>query len=67
MVSRTSDVDLCKQAWEVLSDRFGPVDAMRFLSLVRNQPRDYQKWREEHFRELTLSGLLEQLGNPPSP
>jgi len=65
MVSRLSDIELCRQVWDLLRERFGPVEAMRFLSLVRSQPRDYMQWREEHFRELTLSALLEQIDPQP--
>ncbi len=65
MVSRLSDIELCRQVWDLLRERLGPVEAMRFLSLVRSQPRDYVKWRDEQFRELTLIGLLEQLDPPP--
>ena len=61
MVSRLSDIELCRQAWEALTNRLGPVDAMRFLSISRGQTRDYQAWRDEHFRNKDLNELLDEV------
>jgi|GEM_PF-1418797 len=61
MISRLSEDQLKEKAWEVLAKHLGPVEAMRFLSLVRTNPRDYQAWREERFKDLTARGLIDQL------
>ena len=54
-----SENELWTTAWEVLKERLGPGEAMRFLSLIRNPPRDYQKWREQHFKDLTTEQPVE--------
>ncbi len=61
MSSPLTDDQLRTRALGVLARHLGPVEAMRFLSLVRNQPRDYQRWREEQFRDLTTGALMEQM------
>jgi len=61
MVRRLNDIDLCQKAWEVLREHLGPVESLRFLSLARTQPRDYQTWRDQHFRDESLTSLLDQI------
>ena len=61
MVNRLTDADLCERVWEVLRERLGPVDTLRFLSLTRTQPRDYQAWRDERFRDADLNSLIRQI------
>jgi len=61
VVRRLTDRELCQKALEVLRERLGPVDALRFLSLTRTPNRDYQRWRDEHFRDLRVDELLKQL------
>ncbi len=60
-MQRLNDRDLCEKAWEVLRERLGSVDALRFLSLTRTQPRDYQAWRDERFADSDVRSLLEQI------
>ncbi|MBW3539718.1 MAG: hypothetical protein KY476_05560 [Planctomycetes bacterium] len=43
----------------VLEEELGPVQALRFLSLITREPFDYQQWRDQHFRGLTLADVLE--------
>ena len=52
---------LCERALGALAKALGPAGAMRFLSILRNEPRDYQKWRDEHFKDLTVEALAERL------
>lgn len=61
MRNRLSDVDLRRKAWDVLAERLGPVEALRFLSLTRTQPRDYQAWREAHFQGQGAADLLKRI------
>lgn len=56
-----SENELCATVWEVLKERFGPGEAMRFLSMIRNPPRHYQQWREQHFKALTTEQLIERM------
>lgn len=64
MIRQMDEVELRKRAWQALLDSLGPVEAMRFLSMMRSAPRDYQTWRDERFRDLTAQGLVEQLSKP---
>ena len=61
MVQRPNDDDLCTQAWEALRARLGPVETMRFLSILRNQSRDYQGWRDKHFQSESVESLLNKI------
>ena len=44
----------------VLEDHLGPVEAVRFLALISRQPFDYQCWRQQHFRKMSLAEILAQ-------
>jgi len=49
MAKLLTEQDLRKQAAQVLADKLGPVEALRFLALVSREPFDYQEWRKEYF------------------
>jgi hypothetical protein len=55
------DDQLFTEACTALRDRLGPVEALRFLSILRTPPRDYQRWRDEHFKDLGLDELFVQM------
>lgn len=61
MISRWNEDELKERAWKVLAEHLGPVEAMRFLGLARANPRDYQAWRDERFKELATQGLIDEL------
>ena len=61
MTPEFTDDELRTKAWELLQKHLGPVDTLRFLSLMRTKPRDYQKWRDEHFKNLTADELISHL------
>jgi hypothetical protein len=44
-----------------LQQQLGPVDALRFLALLRRQPFDYPSWREKAFAGMTVQDLLDQM------
>lgn len=56
-----TDEQLRAKAWDVLKQHLGTLEAIRFLSMVRRQPRDYQRWRDEHFKNLNPDDLIRQL------
>ncbi len=58
MIEPMTESELCAAAWTLLKERFGPVNAMRFLSLMRAPTRDYQAWRDERFGELGVDELI---------
>ena len=61
MVRKLTDADLCKRAVEALQESLAPVDALRFLSLVRTTPRNYIRWRDEYFRNVSTDEILNEL------
>ena len=58
MAKKLSEHELRQQAIQVLADKLGPVEALRFLALVSREPFDYQKWRNEYFSRYSLDDLL---------
>jgi len=58
MAKLLTEQDLRKQAAQVLADKLGPVEALRFLALVSREPFDYQEWRKEYFSNYTVDELL---------
>jgi len=55
-----TDEQLKHKAWEVLGEHLGPAEAMRFLRPLREQPRDYRQWRDQHFGQTVgdLAGTI---------
>ena len=66
MAKQLTEQELRHQAVEALSDRLGPVDALRFLALISREPFDYQKWRREYFSRYTVDELLGAARKPHS-
>ena len=58
MAKKLSEHELRQQAIQVLAEKLGPVEALRFLALVSREPFDYQKWRKEYFSRYSLDDLL---------
>jgi len=56
-----TDDELRHKALAVLQQQLGPVDALRFLALLRRQPFDYQAWREKAFAGVGVQDLFEQM------
>ena len=50
--------------WEkgltLLESQLGSVQTLQFMAMVSRQPFDYQRWREEHFSELSVDAILAQ-------
>lgn len=60
-MTQPSDEQLSRMALEVLNAHLGPARTMRFLSLLRSSPRDYQAWRDAEFGNLTAEELIRQM------
>jgi hypothetical protein len=60
MAKELTEQELRQEAVEALSDRLGPVDALRFLALVSREPFDYQQWRREYFSRYSIDEMLEE-------
>ncbi len=63
MAENLTEQELRRQAIEALSDRLGPVDALRFLALVSREPFDYQHWRNQYFSHYTVDQLVQEIRN----
>jgi hypothetical protein len=59
---------LCAKGLALLEDQLGPVQTLRFLALISRQPFDYQRWRQHHFADVSLSEVFAQAQrlSPPS-
>jgi hypothetical protein len=61
VAKQLTEQELRRQAVQALSDRLGPVDALRFLALISREPFDYQEWRREYFSRYAIDDLLEEI------
>jgi hypothetical protein len=60
MTESLADDALCAKGLALLEDQLGPVQTLRFLALLSRQPFDYQRWRQQHFAEMSLTEVLTQ-------
>jgi hypothetical protein len=60
MAEPLADETLCTKGLAVLEDSLGPVETLRFLSLVSRQPFDYQRWRRQRFEGMSLAEILSE-------
>lgn len=61
MAKQLTEQELRQQAVQALTEKLGPLDALRFLALVSREPFDYQQWRKEYFSHYRLEELLEEI------
>lgn len=60
MTESLADEVLCAKGITLLEDQLGPLQTLRFLSLVSHQLFDYQRWRQQHFADMSLTEVLNQ-------
>jgi len=60
MTESLADEVLCAKGLALLEEQLGPVQTLRFLALVSRQPFDYQRWRQQHFADMSLAEVLTQ-------
>jgi hypothetical protein len=61
MGNQLTEQELRRQAVQALSDRLGPVDALRFLALISREPFNYQEWRRQFFAQYNVDELLNEV------
>ena len=61
MAKQLNEEELRRQAVRVLTEKLGPVDALRFLALVSREPFDYEQWRREYFSGYEMDELLKEV------
>jgi hypothetical protein len=42
----------------ILAEQLGPVDAERFIALMRREPFDYTEWQRDLFKDVPLDDFL---------
>jgi len=47
-MTKMTDSELLADGFMVLVQKFGDVNAERFIALTNREPADYTKWRETH-------------------
>ena len=70
MTESLADDALCTKGLALLEDQLGPVQTLRFLSLISRQPFDYQHWRQQHFAGMSLAEVLtraQSISTPSQP
>ena len=58
MVEMTSDMEIRKKGLRVLFKNLGEVDAIRFLSQISYEKRDYLKIQDELFEGMTVEEIF---------
>jgi len=48
------------EGMRVLSESLGPVDAERFIVLLRREPFDYTEWRRDLYKDMSLDEFLKK-------
>lgn len=61
MAKQLTEEELRQQAVRALTEKLGPVDALRFLALISREPFDYQQWRKEYFSRYDMDQLLKEV------
>lgn len=67
MIEELSDDQLREKALGVLTEHLGGAQTFRFLSWLRSQPRDYQTWRDAHFKGVGVDDLIARMREAEHP
>jgi hypothetical protein len=60
MAQVLTDEQVRQTGLAALEGKLGPVDALRFVALLRREPFDYQTWREKLFAGLSVGELFQR-------
>ena len=55
-----SNTIIKNEGMRVLAERLGPVDAERFIVLMRREPFDYTEWRQGLYTNMPLDEFLKR-------
>jgi hypothetical protein len=55
-----NNTTLLNKGYEYLTEKFGLVDAERFIALIISEPFDYTEWRKTLFDGLSVSELSQK-------
>jgi len=48
------------EGMRALAESLGPVDAERFIVLLRREPFDYTEWRQDLYKDVPLNEFLKK-------
>jgi hypothetical protein len=57
-MSVTNTMILRQQGLSVLTEHLGILEAEHFVSIIKREPFDYTKWREDLFKDVPLDEFL---------
>jgi hypothetical protein len=60
MAQMASDMEIRKKGLSILFKNLGEVDAMRFLSQITYEKRDYLKLQDELFKGMSVEGIYKK-------
>jgi len=55
-----SNTVIKNEGMRVLAETLGPVDAERFIVLLRREPFDYTEWRQTLYKDMPLDEFLKK-------
>ena len=55
-----SNTVIKNEGMRVLSEKLGPVDAERFIVLMRREPFNYTEWRRDLYKDMPLNEFLKK-------
>ena len=55
-----SNTVIKNEGMRVLAEKLGPVDAERFIVLLRREPFDYTQWRQDLYKDVPLAEFLKK-------
>lgn len=53
-----SNTVIKNEGMRALAESLGPVDAERFIVLLRREPFDYTEWRQDLYKDMPLDEFL---------
>ncbi|HBR17369.1 MAG TPA: hypothetical protein DD725_07160 [Deltaproteobacteria bacterium] len=60
MAQMTSDMEIRKKGLSILFKNLGEVDAMRFLSQITYEKRDYLKLQDDLFKGMSVEDIYKK-------
>jgi len=60
MAQMTSDMEIRKKGLSILFKNLGEVDAMRFLSQITYEKRDYLKLQDDLFKGMSVKDIYKK-------
>ena len=66
-VTMRSNTVIKNEGMRILTERLGPVDAGKFIVLLRREPFDYTEWRQDLYKDMALDEFLQKANEHRNP